>query len=177
MKDVLLAKVAVSAANFSIDKPYTYQIPETFAQQVTVGMRVLVPFGRGNRHTEGLVLALEQQEALPPRCKRILTALDDRPVLNQEGIQLALWMRERYFCSVYEAMRAMLPAGLYFSLKDRYVIPDGVTPAAAYAAARSVPAEAAGAGCAVRPWQSYGAVRAVPSHGHRLAGRCPAGSW
>ena len=59
MKDVLLAKVAVSAANFSIDKPYTYQIPETFAQQVTVGMRVLVPFGRGNRHTEGLVLALE----------------------------------------------------------------------------------------------------------------------
>ena len=135
MKDVLLAKVAVSAANFSIDKPYTYQIPETFAQQVTVGMRVLVPFGRGNRHTEGLVLALEQQEALPPRCKRILTALDDRPVLNQEGIQLALWMRERYFCSVYEAMRAMLPAGLYFSLKDRYVIPDGVTPAAAYAAA------------------------------------------
>ena len=135
MKDVLLAKVAVSAANFSIDKPYTYQIPETFAQQVTVGMRVLVPFGRGNRHTEGLVLALEQQEALPPRCKRILTALDDWPVLNQEGIQLALWMRERYFCSVYEAMRAMLPAGLYFSLKDRYVIPDGVTPAAAYAAA------------------------------------------
>ena len=135
MKDVLLAKVAVSAANFSIDKPYTYQIPETFAQQVTVGMRVLVPFGRGNRHTEGLVLALEQQEALPPRCKRILTALDDRPVLNQEGIQLTLWMRERYFCSVYEAMRAMLPAGLYFSLKDRYVIPDGVTPAAAYAAA------------------------------------------
>ena len=83
MKDVLLAKVAVSAANFSIDKPYTYQIPETFAQQVTVGMRVLVPFGRGNRHTEGLVLALEQQEALPPRCKRILTALDDRPVLYQ----------------------------------------------------------------------------------------------
>ena len=135
MKDVLLAKVAVSAANFSIDKPYTYQIPETFAQQVTVGMRVLVPFGRGNRHTEGLVLALEQQEALPPRCKRILAVLDDRPVLNQEGIQLALWMRERYFCSVYEAMRAMLPAGLYFSLKDRYVIPDGVTPAAAYAAA------------------------------------------
>ena len=65
MKDVLLAKVAVSAANFSIDKPYTYQIPETFAQQVTVGMRVLVPFGRGNRHTEGLVLALEQQNLLP----------------------------------------------------------------------------------------------------------------
>ena len=135
MKDILLAKIAVSAANVSIDKPYTYQVPEVFAEQVTPGKRVLVPFGRGNRHTEGLVLALEEQETLPPRCKSILAVLDDRPVLNREGIQLALWMRERYFCSVYEAMRAMLPAGLYFSLKDRYVIPDGVTPAAAYAAA------------------------------------------
>ena len=135
MKDILLAKIAVSAANVSIDKPYTYQVPDVFAEQVTPGKRVLVPFGRGNRHTEGLVLALEEQETLPPRCKRILAVLDDRPVLNREGIQLALWMRERYFCSVYEAMRAMLPAGLYFSLSDRYVVPAGVTPEAAYAAA------------------------------------------
>lgn len=137
MKDILLAKIAVSAANVSIDKPYTYQVPDVFAEQVTPGKRVLVPFGRGNRHTEGLVLALEEQETLPPRCKRILAVLDDRPVLNREGIQLALWMRERYFCSVYEAMRAMLPAGLYFSLSDRYVVPAGVTPEAAYAAAVS----------------------------------------
>lgn len=135
MKDILLAKIVVSAANVSIDKPYTYQVPEAFAEQVAPGIRVMVPFGRGNRHTEGLVLALERQENLPPRCKSILAVLDDWPVLNQDGIQLALWMRERYFCSVYEAMRAMLPAGLYFSLKDRYVIPAGVTQETAYAAA------------------------------------------
>ena len=46
MKDILLAKIAVSAANVSIDKPYTYQVPEVFAEQVTPGKRVLVPFGR-----------------------------------------------------------------------------------------------------------------------------------
>ena len=79
MKDILLAKIA-------IDKPYTYQVPDVFAEQVTPGKRVLVPFGRGNRHTEGLVLALEEQETLPPRCKSILAVLDDRPVLNREGL-------------------------------------------------------------------------------------------
>lgn len=134
MNERLLGRIAVSAASFSIDKPYTYQIPEAFAQRIQPGMRVLVPFGRGNRRVEGLVLALNKGEA-PPKCKPILGLLDERPVLNQEGIQLALWMRERYFCSVYEAMRAMLPAGLYFSLKDRYLISEGVTEERAYQAA------------------------------------------
>lgn len=134
MNVCLLGKIAVSAANFFLDKPYTYRIPKAFAQQIQPGMRVLVPFGRGNRHTEGVVLALYQGEPLP-RCKNVISLLDERPVLNQEGIQLALWMRERYFCSVYEAMRAMLPAGLYFALKDRYRIPENVTEEAAYQAA------------------------------------------
>ena len=97
MDEVLLGKIAVSAAGFAIDKPYTYRIPEPFAQQAVPGVRVMVPFGRGNRHTEGLLLAIEQ--GTPPKgCKPILSVLDDRPVLDQEGIQLALWMRERYFC-------------------------------------------------------------------------------
>ena len=74
MKDILLAKIAVSAANVSIDKPYTYQVPDVFAEQVTPGKRVLVPFGRGNRHTEGLVLALEEQETLPPLVPPVMKA-------------------------------------------------------------------------------------------------------
>lgn len=134
METVLLGKIAVSAAGFAIDKPYTYWVPETFMERLTPGVRVLVPFGRGNRRTEGLVLMLERAEK-PERCKQILSILDDRPVLNQEGIQLALWMRERYFCTVYEAMKAMLPAGLYFSLRDTYLVPSEISEADAYRAA------------------------------------------
>ena len=121
----MLGRIAVSVAGFTIDKPYTYWIPDAFAGSLRPGMRVLVPFGAGNRHTEGLVLTLERGEK-PERCKQILSVLDDSPVLNQEGLQLALWMRERYFCTVYEAMKAMLPAGLYFSLRDICYVPSEI---------------------------------------------------
>lgn len=134
MEETLLGKIAVSVAGFAIDKPYTYWIPESFAPELMPGMRVMVPFGRGNRHTEGLLLTMERGRK-PERCKQILSVLDDQPVLDQEGIQLALWMRERYFCTVYEAVKAMLPAGLYFSLRDVYFVPSEVSEEAAYRAA------------------------------------------
>lgn len=136
MEDALLGKIAVSVAGFAIDKPYTYWIPDSLSESLLPGMRVMVPFGRGNRHVEGLVLVLERGRK-PDKCKQILSILDDKPVLDQEGIQLALWMRERYFCTVYEAMKAMLPAGLYFSLRDSYFVPSQVSEEDAYRAAGS----------------------------------------
>ena len=45
----MIAKIAVSAANFAIDKPYSYAVPENLCVQP--GQRVMVPFGRSNRHT------------------------------------------------------------------------------------------------------------------------------
>ena len=54
----MIAKIAVSAANFAIDKPYSYFVPEGL--QVSPGVRVIVPFGRGNRPCEGVVLSLEE---------------------------------------------------------------------------------------------------------------------
>ena len=58
--------------------------------------------------------------------KPVRALLDQTPVLDPSAIKLALWMRERYFCTVYDAVKAMLPAGLYFSLKDRYSIVSGI---------------------------------------------------
>ena len=52
--------------------------------------------------------------------------LDEEPVLDEKAIQLALWMRERYFCTVYDCVKAMLPAGLYFSLRDCVAVKQGV---------------------------------------------------
>ncbi len=90
-------------------------------------MRVLVPFGKGNRSSEGLVLSLEQAEETH-RLKEIQTLLDRRPVLTPEGIQLALWMRERFFCTVYAAALTMLPTGLWYVLKEGYALAPGGGP-------------------------------------------------
>lgn len=132
---VLMGKIALSAATFAIDRPYSYLIPQEL-EGLKPGMRVIVPFGRGNKRVEGLVLALEEGEPpKKPQLKSVLVQLDEEPVLDEEGIRLALWVRERWFCTVYEAARAMLPAGLYYSLQDCYALADGVAPEAALEAA------------------------------------------
>ncbi len=112
----MIAKIAVSAANFAIDKPYSY----AFSSEMNVvpGIRVMVPFGRSNRHAEGVVLAVE--EGKEAGLKSVTRCLDDEPVLSSTMLRLAAFLRERYFCTFYDAIRAMLPAGLWFKSKDTF---------------------------------------------------------
>ena len=110
----MIAKIAVSAATFAIDKPYSYRIPE--GMQLQPGMRVQIPFGRGNKRTEGLVLSVEAED--DRQLKAIDCCLDHEPVLTQQMLRLAAFMRERYFCTLFDAVRVMLPAGLWFDTKN-----------------------------------------------------------
>ena len=131
-----IAKIAVSAATYAIDRPYDYRIPSKLEGVVRPGMRAAVPFGVGNRVCDGIVLALGQRED-SAKLKDMIALLDEEPMLGAAFIQLALWMREQYFCTVYDAMRVMLPAGLWFSLKDCWRIAPEVDQEAAYKAAGS----------------------------------------
>ena len=122
----IIAKVAVARAVYTIDRPYDYLVGEELARRLRPGMRVLVPFGAGNRGSDGMVLSIREEGMTGPVLKEILAPLDEEPVLSPKAIQLALWMRERYFCTVYDCVKAMLPAGLYFSLRDRVVLEQGL---------------------------------------------------
>ena len=113
-----IAKIAVSAATFGIDKPYDYLIPDELADRISVGTRVGVPFGKGNRRCEGIVLALSEESSYG-EIKSVVNVLDEENVLGEHQVKLALFMRERCFCTVYEAVHAMLPAGLWFDQKGR----------------------------------------------------------
>ena len=137
MPDVTIAKVAVSGIPFRLDRPYDYAIPAELAESVASGVRVEVPFTRANRRTEGIVLALAPVSAFE-KLKPIDRVLDEAPILTPAQIKLALWMRERFFCTVYEAVKAMLPAGLWFKNGKRRVSDKYVT-----MAALAVPAEEA----------------------------------
>lgn len=136
METADMVKVAVSAAPYSIDKPYSYLVPESLAAAAVPGVRVMVPFGRGNKESEGLILARVQEPKLPGS-KALRQVLDPEPVLDKAGIDLALWMRGRYFCTVFEAVKTILPAGLWYGLREIWSL--AMAPETARSAAVGIP--------------------------------------
>ena len=136
METADMVKVAVSAAPYSIDKPYSYLVPDALAAAAVPGVRVMVPFGRGNKESEGLILARVQEPKLPGS-KAIRQILDPEPVLDKAGIDLALWMRGRYFCTVFEAVKTILPAGLWYGLREIWSL--AMEPETARSAAVGIP--------------------------------------
>ena len=119
----MIAKIAVSAATFAIDKPYSYRIP--LGMELQPGMRVMVPFGRSNRRCEGVVLSLE--DGSEENLKFVERSLDEAPILSDGMLHLAAFVRERYFCTFYDAVRAQLPAGLWFQNRDTYALTEDLS--------------------------------------------------
>ena len=119
METAMIVKVAVSAAPYSIDKPYDYLVPEALEETAVPGVRVTVPFGRGNRQSEGIILARGTGEKIQG-LKALSNVLDQEAVLDSDGIALALWMRQRYFCTLFEAVKAILPAGLWYRFRETW---------------------------------------------------------
>ncbi len=120
MTQTAVARVAVEQTAFHFDKLYSYRVTPDLSELVT-GCRVLVPFGRGNRFRQGIVMELEhvapeQAETLKP----VMAVLDEQPLLSDELMMLTRWMKERTFCTVFDAVRAMLPTGLYWNVKPIY---------------------------------------------------------
>lgn len=115
----LIAQIAVENAVYSFDKPFSYAVPPHLQDVISVGMRVLVPFGRGNKKRQGIVMSLAEDNP-DQNLKSIASLIDNEPVLNNELIALAAFMKEHYFCTLYEAVKTMLPAGVNYHLTTVY---------------------------------------------------------
>ena len=100
--------VAVSAAAISFDQLFTY----LSAVPIAPGCRVVVPFGRSNARRVGMVLEIAPNQEDQPGLKPILSVLDETPLLNQELIDLVFWLKEMTFCTYYDAVKTILPAGM-----------------------------------------------------------------
>jgi len=110
---ITIAKTAVSAARFSIDKLYDYLVPEELSSRAVPGMRAIVPFGKGNRKTEAVILRITNDSS-QKNLKAVDSLPDEAPAFSDEYIRLALWMSDRFFCSVFDAFRIMLPTAKWF---------------------------------------------------------------
>ena len=103
-----VAAVAVENSAFSFDKPFSYLLGD---EECSPGCRVLVPFGRGNKCRQGVVLAVSSYNG-EEKLKRISQVIDEAPVLNDEMLKLVEWLKERTFCTYFEAAKAVLPSGM-----------------------------------------------------------------
>lgn len=110
-----VAKVIVDVPTMQTDQPFTYLVPENLNEQLAVGMRVEVPFGNGNRHVQGFVLAIEPMAATVldetnVQLKELVAVLDLKPVLNTEMLALADYMKEKTFAFKITCLQTMLPS-------------------------------------------------------------------
>ncbi|MDR2606708.1 MAG: hypothetical protein LBC38_05450, partial [Oscillospiraceae bacterium] len=112
----MVARTAVSELPFSVDKLFDYRVPASLTERARVGVRVTVPFGRGNTRKEAMVMELVA-DSERERLKTIDDVIDSEPVISERQIALAKFMRARFFCTLYEAIKSMLPVGLW--LKDK----------------------------------------------------------
>lgn len=126
MKNPLIALVAVDGTVFHIDKPYSYLIPENLSTSVKIGCRVTVPFGGGNRKRQGLVLGFSDSKDLE-KLKPIIELIDSEPILSDKMLSLVKWVKNHYFCTYYDVVKAVLPPGINYKYVPEYSISSNVT--------------------------------------------------
>ena len=108
------AQIIVDLPLFQTDKPFSYLVPDRFQSLVQVGQRVHVPFGKGNRLIQGIVVGLEE-DSVTDELKAISELLDFSPVLTTEQLWLADQMRKTVFSYKISILKAMLPNLLHSS--------------------------------------------------------------
>lgn len=117
---VLFAETSVDGVLPSFDKTYAYRLNEN-DNDIKPGTRVLVPFGASNKPKMAIVTAVtDKSPTTKGRIKSVMRAVDSNPVLTQEMLDLAFWIKDRTFCTVYEAVKAMLPAGINYKTTITY---------------------------------------------------------
>ncbi len=124
MKTAVVVSVAVDRTVFHYDKPFDYLLPEDM-HSAQAGCRVMVPFGKGNRKRQGIILSKNLSSEFE-KLKPVVALLDAEPVLSEEMLKLAEWIKEHTFCTYYDAVKLMLPAGVNMQIVESYKAAEGI---------------------------------------------------
>lgn len=117
----IVAAVAVEKTAASFDDLFDYLVPDYLVEKIRAGARVIVPFGRGNRKRAGVVFGVAERE-YDVQLKEIYAAAEDGIFLSGELLDIARRLRETTFCTYYDAVRTMLPAGLSLLVSEEYTL-------------------------------------------------------
>lgn len=115
----MYAQVIIKTINQSIDKIFEYNIPDEF-QNISLGTRVKVPFGRGNKLIEGYIVGFcGNTDFDKDKIKSINSVCDSYPVFTPETIELAKWMKEKYYCTLTECLQCIMPSSKSLDMKSK----------------------------------------------------------
>ena len=117
---LIIARTAVDKTLYSFDRLFDYIVPDYLADKVKPGVRVLVPFGNGNKKRQAMVMEIIESESADTRLKAVSAVPDDYVLLTPEMIKLVHSMKERCFCTYYDAVRSMLPTGINYRIACSY---------------------------------------------------------
>ena len=95
-----------------VDGTFDYLVPEKLTEQITPGLRVMVPLGRGDRETLGYCIAVERKEVKSRRLKELLAVVDEQRLLSDKMLRLTRWIADYYLCPQGQVLEAVLPAGV-----------------------------------------------------------------
>ncbi len=108
---VKYANIIVDNRSSMVDRLFTYKIEAEMTHIVKEGMRVVIPFGRGNKLIKGLVVSIEENIEVKFKTKSITDVLDDKPLISNNLILLSLWIKDRYLASYLDSFQPCLPPG------------------------------------------------------------------
>ncbi len=116
-----IARIAVEKTLYSFDRAFDYCIPIKYEDQARPGCRVLVPFGASNSKRMGMILEQFETES-SDAIKEIQAVLDPAPLLTEELLSLVPWIKGRYFCTLFDAVKLLLPSGIMYQIRYSYGI-------------------------------------------------------
>ncbi len=117
----LYAEIILNSEALEIDRPFTYKIPVELEEKVQVGQIVKVPFGMGNKTSEGFVFSIkgENEVNISFKVKKISAIITDEPIIDEDDIKLINFLREKYLCKYIDAFRLLIPVGIMKGAKSK----------------------------------------------------------
>ncbi len=122
-----VAKIAVSCAYYGFDSEYSYSVPENLTPYINDGVRVVVPFGKGNKKTIGFVIRTYEAAEYNGALKPVESVVDEKSLVTPEMMKIILWLKENTFCTYFDAYKTVVPTGfsyridLHYNLVNTYI--------------------------------------------------------
>ncbi len=134
---MMFAEIIIDITNKNVDKIFHYMVPDSLKENILIGMRVIVPFGKGNRMREGYIIGFTDTTDIDYNSiKQIHSLPDSYSIFNENMIRLAKFMKDKYYCSLSECLQCIMPkimqdktnryANINYENKDIYTLIDKI---------------------------------------------------